>query len=92
LSGAPTREVSTELIRKTYALYGKKLVIIGIGGVFSARDAYEKIRAGASLVGLVTGLVFEGPQIVGQINADLVRLLRHDGYETISEAIGVDAR
>ena len=76
LSGAPTREHSLELIRHAYKKYGDRLTIIGVGGVFSAEDAYAKIKAGASLVGLITGLFFEGPQLVGQINRGLVELLK----------------
>jgi len=88
LSGAPTRDVTTELIQHTYKQYGKKLTIIGVGGVMNADDAYEKIRAGATLVALITGLVFEGPQLAGSINYDLVKKLRRDGFSNISEAIG----
>ncbi len=91
LSGAPTRDISTELIRKTYQRYGDKLVIIGVGGVFSAEDAYAKIRAGASLVELITGMIFEGPQLIGEISHGLIGLLERDGYTHISQAIGVDA-
>ena len=58
--------------------------------MFTAEDAYIKIRAGASLVEMVTALMFEGPQVVGQINCGLVKLLKRDGYENISQAIGVD--
>lgn len=90
LSGAPARAVTTELIRYTYKKYGKKLVIIGVGGVFTAEDAYEKIKAGASLVALITGLIFEGPSAPGQINHDLVKLLKADGYAHIHDAIGRD--
>lgn len=90
LSGLPTKDISTELIRKTYVAYANRFVIIGIGGVFSAEDAYEKIKAGASLVALVTGVIFEGPQLVGDINHGLVRLLKEDGYKNITDAIGVD--
>ncbi len=92
LSGEPTKDVTTELVRRTYRKYGTKLVIIGVGGVFNARDAYEKIRAGASLVGLITGMIFEGPQLAGSINHDLARLLRRDGYANVAEAIGIDAK
>jgi len=80
------------LIHKTYALYGDRFVIIGVGGVFTAEDAYEKIRAGASLVALVTALMFEGPQVVGDINEGLVELLDRDDYVSISEAIGAAHR
>lgn len=91
LSGLPTRDISTELIRKTYRKYGEKLVIIGVGGIFSAEDAYAKIRAGASLVELITGMIFEGPQLIGEINHDLVELLERDGFTHISQAVGVDS-
>jgi hypothetical protein len=90
LSGKPTRKVSTELIKYTYAEYGDRLVIIGIGGVFSAYDAYTKIRAGASLVALITGMIFEGPQLIGEINAGLEKYLKRDGFSSVCEAIGAD--
>ena len=90
LSGAPTRDISTELIRRTYETHGDRLVIIGVGGVFSASDAYEKIKAGASLVGLITGLIFEGPQLVGEINVGLEKLLKKDGHASIADAVGSD--
>ena len=88
ISGRPCWELSNELISKTYAEYGDKLKIIGIGGVFSAEDAYEKIKRGASLVKLITGMIYEGPQLIGEINKGLVELLKEDGYENISEAVG----
>lgn len=91
LSGAPNRDVSTELVRETYRRHGDKFILIGVGGIFTAEHAYEKIRAGATLLGMVTGVIFEGPQVVGEINAGLVALLKRDGYANISEAIGVDA-
>lgn len=90
LSGAPNREVSTRLVRDTYERHGDKLVIIGVGGVFNAEHAYEKIKAGATLIDMITGVIFEGPQVVGQINASLVDLLKRDGYTHISQAIGAD--
>lgn len=92
LSGEPTRKHSLELIRHTYENYGDKLTVIGVGGVFSAEDAYAKIKAGASLVGLITGLFFEGPQLVGRINRELVKLLKNDGFSSVSEAVGADFR
>lgn len=91
LSGAPNRELTTELVRATYQRHGKQLVLIGVGGVFTAQHAYEKIRAGATLVEMITGVIFEGPQVVGEINAGLVELLKRDGFTNISQAIGVDA-
>lgn len=92
LSGEPTREHSLELIRHAYRNYGDRLIIVGVGGVFSAEDAYVKIKAGVSLVGLITGLFFEGPRLVGRINRGLVELLRKDGFSHISEAVGADFR
>lgn len=90
-SGKPTFKRSNELIRLAYKKYGKKLVIIGCGGVFSADDAYTKIRLGASLIQLITGMIFVGPQVITQINRGLVELAQSDGFKHISEAIGVDA-
>ena len=90
LSGKPTWELSNNLLRQTYKKYHERFVIIGVGGVFSAEDAYTKIKLGASLVELITGMIFEGPQLIGQINQGLVALLKRDGYQTVGEAIGVD--
>lgn len=92
LSGAPDRTRTTELVRLAYGAYRSRFVIIGVGGVFTAEDAYEKIRAGASLVGLVTALMFEGPQVIGDINAGLVSLLEADGFHSIAEAVGADEK
>ena len=92
LSGEPTRKHSLELIRHTYENYGDKLTVIGVGGVFSTEDAYAKIKAGASLVGLITGLFFEGPQLVGRINRELLKLIKNDGFSSVSEAVGADFR
>jgi len=90
-SGKPTERRSNELIKLAFQKYGKKLTIIGCGGVFSGKDAYKKIRLGASLVQFITGLVFEGPQLAAQINRELCENLKKDGFKHISEAIGVDA-
>lgn len=91
ISGVPTRQLSTELIRKTYMNYGNDLTIIGVGGIFTAEDAYEKILAGASLLQMITGMIFGGPQTIGEINRGLVSFLKRDGYATLSEAIGKGA-
>ncbi len=87
-SGKPTWKQSNRLIAFTYKKYHKKLVVVGCGGVFSADDAYHKIKLGASLVQIITGMVFEGPQLIGEINRGLVKLLEKDGYQNISEAVG----
>lgn len=88
ISGRPTFELSNKLISATYQNYHAKLVIVGVGGVFSAEDAYEKIKLGASLVSLITGMIYEGPQLIGQINKELVEMLKKDGYKNVSEAVG----
>lgn len=88
LSGAPTRKQSTELLRKTYQYYGDRFTLFGVGGVLSAEDAYEKIKAGASFVQLVTGLIMNGPQFAEEVNTGLVRLMKEDGFSHISEAVG----
>ncbi|NTW62206.1 quinone-dependent dihydroorotate dehydrogenase [Candidatus Saccharibacteria bacterium] len=90
-SGKPVWDLSNDLIKKTYQYYGDKLVIIGVGGVFSAQDAYTKIKLGASMVELITGIIFNGPQLAAQINDGLVRMLKRDGYSHVSDAVGVDS-
>lgn len=91
-SGKPTQQRSNELIQLAYKNFEKRFVIIGCGGIFSAEDAYEKILLGASLVQLITGLVFEGPQIAPQINSGLISLLKRDGFKNISEAVGTKTK
>ncbi len=91
ISGRPIAQKSTELIRYIH----KKnigLPIIGVGGIFTPEDAYEKIKAGASLIQIYTGFIYEGPFIVKKINQGLVKLLEQDGFKNISEAVGVDAK
>lgn len=89
-SGKPTEQRSNELIKLAYRNYKDKLIIIGCGGIFSTQDAYIKIKLGASLVQLITGLIFEGPLLVAKINNELPKLLEQDGFKNISEAIGAD--
>lgn len=91
VSGFPTRELSNNLIKRTYLKYKDELVIIGVGGIDSAEAAYQKITLGASAVQLITGMIFQGPQLIGEINKGLVELLKTDGFKNISEAIGTRA-
>lgn len=90
LSGKPLTQRSSEVIRNFYRLTGGKLPIIGVGGIATAEDAYEKIRAGASLVQLYSSLVFQGPLMVGYVNTGLEALLAQDGFSNVSEAVGAD--
>lgn len=92
LSGKPLRERSTEIISRVYRQTSGRLPIIGSGGIFTADDAYEKIRAGASLVEIYTALIYEGPEVNRKIHRGLKELLRRDGLSHISEAVGADHR
>jgi len=87
-SGKPCEKRSNELIKLTYKKYKDRLIIIGCGGIFSAKDAYKKIKLGASLVQLITGMIFQGPQLISQINLELIDLLKKDGFKNIKNAIG----
>lgn len=87
-SGKLTFERSNELISLAYKNYKDKLVIIGCGGIFTVEDAYLKIKLGASLVQLITGMIYEGPQLAAEINRKLPELLAIDGYKTLAEAVG----
>lgn len=88
LSGRPVRTMSTNVIRYLYTKSGGAFPIIGVGGISSAEDAYEKIRAGASLVQVYTGLIYEGPGLVKKIKKGLVELLLRDGFSSVQEAVG----
>lgn len=92
ISGAPVRQRSTEVIRFIYRETQGQLPIIGVGGVFTAADAWEKITAGASLVQLYTGWFYEGPWMVRRILAGLLAHLEAQGMTSITEAIGLQAQ
>ncbi len=87
-SGKPVEEKSNDIIRYAYRTYHSRFILVGVGGVFTAEDAYRKIRLGASLVQLITGMVFMGPQQIGLINKELASLIQKDGYATIKDAVG----
>ena len=88
LSGRPLFEPSTKMLAKAYRLSKGKLPLIGVGGVAGAKQAYEKILAGASLVQLYTGFIYEGPGLAKRINNELIPLLEKDGYTNVSQAVG----
>ena len=90
LSGAPVRDKSTEIIRNFYRLTEGKLPIIGVGGIANGQHAYDKIKAGASLVQVYSCMVYEGPAIARNICAELDSLLEADGYEALSDAVGAN--
>lgn len=88
-SGKPTEKLTNNLISVVYKNFSQRFVIIGCGGVFTGEDAYEKIKRGATLIQLITGMIYMGPAQIGQINKELNELLKKDGYKNISEAIGI---
>ena len=90
LSGQPLTDKSTDIIRNFYKLTDGKLPIIGVGGIANGRQAYKKICAGACLVQIYSALVFEGPFVAHTINTQLSHLLKQDGFENISQAVGAD--
>ncbi len=88
LSGAPLRTRSTEVIRHIHQQTKGSLPIIGVGGIFNADDAWEKITAGASLLQIYTGLVYEGPGIASTIVKGLKKRLNREGVDSLKEAVG----
>jgi dihydroorotate dehydrogenase len=92
LSGRPLTQRSTEIIRSLYKISKGKLPIIGSGGIFTADDAYDKIRAGASLVEVYTALIYKGPGLMREIHHGLKKRLKQDGFTRITQAVGADHR
>jgi dihydroorotate dehydrogenase (fumarate) len=88
LSGKPVQNLSDDLLAKSYQYLQGRLILIGLGGVFNAEDAYQKIKQGANLVEIASALMFEGPQVVAEIKRGLIKLLKKDGYTSIMQAIG----
>ncbi|NJS11270.1 MAG: quinone-dependent dihydroorotate dehydrogenase [Microcoleus sp. CSU_2_2] len=88
ISGKPVRDRSTEVIRFIWEQTKGELPIVGVGGIFTADDAWEKIAAGASLIQVYTGWVYEGPWMVRRILEGLVKKLGEQGFNSISEAVG----
>ena len=88
LSGKPIEDRATELV--AFVARRTDLPIVGVGGVFTAADAYRKIRAGACLVQLYTGLVYRGPSIAREINRGLLALCERDGFDRVADAVGAD--
>ena|ERR1044072_7149387 len=92
LSGAPLRRRSLETIATLYNLTEGSLPLIGVGGIFTAEDAWEMICAGASLLQIYTGFIYEGPAIARKINEGLRRLVSGAGFVSLDEAVGSRAR
>jgi dihydroorotate dehydrogenase len=88
LSGQPLKLRTRDVIATIYRMTRGRVPIIGVGGIASAEDAYGHIRAGASLIELYTGMIYQGPGVVSRIKSGLLELLRSDGFHSISEAVG----
>jgi dihydroorotate dehydrogenase len=88
LSGRPLRERSTEVIRHLYSQTKGALPIIGVGGIFDAADAWEKIIAGASLLQIYTSLIYEGPGVIREIVTGLRARMAEHGFTQLSQAVG----
>jgi len=88
LSGRPLARRALEVLRVLFRAVEGKLPLIGVGGIFSAEDAYARIRAGASLVQIYTGLIYQGPLLPRRVVRGLLDLLRDDGFGHVGEAVG----
>jgi dihydroorotate dehydrogenase len=82
------RELALQRLRDFRKATGGEVPLVGVGGITSAEDAWQRIRAGASLVQLYSALVYEGPGLARRINRGLETLMRRDGFTSIAEAVG----
>ena len=88
LSGRPLMPLSTQKLARTYQLTKGQVPLVGVGGIMDGQDAWDKICAGASVVQVYSGLVYEGPAMVGRINRELLRLLQVHGFANVADAVG----
>ena len=92
LSGACMSDKSYELFKAIGKELYSKTTLISVGGISDAKDVYRRIKAGASLVQILSGFIFKGPSMCKDINEELIELLKADGYENIKDAVGADFR
>jgi dihydroorotate dehydrogenase len=92
LSGMPLKPAANSVCRLLFRHLGQRIPIVGVGGIFTADDAYERIRSGAALVQIYTGLIYEGPGMIQDMMKGLAARLLGDGFTRLEEAIGTDAR
>ena len=92
LSGAPLTRAANDACRALFRHLGRRIPNIGVGGIFNADDAYARVRAGASLIQVYTGFIYEGPQVVSRIVTGLAARLERDGFSSLADAVGIDAR
>lgn len=91
LSGAPLRDLAQQRLRDFRKATGGRIALVGVGGIATAEDAWERIRAGASLIQLYSAMIYEGPGIARRIVQGLERLMQRDGFASIAEAVGSEA-
>ena len=92
LSGLPLQPLSTATLARTFLLSRGRLILIGVGGIFTGGDALTKIQAGASLVQLYTSLVFHGPSLIPKLKTELLTGLRDGGFANVQDAVGTRAQ
>lgn len=92
ISGVPVRARAQEVVARIFASTGGRIPIVGVGGIFTAEDAWQRIRAGASLVQLYTGFIYEGPGIIKRIKQGLLERMENAGFESIGEVVGSGTR
>ena len=91
LSGQPLKQISTRMIARLYQLTRGQIPLIGVGGIFTAEDAWEKVQAGASLIQVYTGMIYQGPSIARDINDGLSAILKREGFRHFDDAVGSQA-
>ncbi|CAF1558418.1 unnamed protein product, partial [Didymodactylos carnosus] len=90
LSGEPLKSIALETIRLFRQYTKGKIPLIGVGGISTAEDILERIKAGASLIQIYTSLTYSGPPIVNKLNRELAKLIRNEGFSSVAEAVGID--
>lgn len=88
LSGAPLRSLALDSLRRFRRASGGEIPLVGAGGIASADDAWERIRAGASLIQLYSAMVYEGPGIAARIARAIAHRLDREGFSSVAEAVG----
>ena len=90
LSGAPLKDLALQRLKDFRTASGGDIPLIGVGGIAKAEDAYQRIRAGASLVQLYTAMIYEGPTMARSMSCGLAKLLKRDGFSSVTDAVGAD--
>ncbi|HEY6334000.1 MAG TPA: quinone-dependent dihydroorotate dehydrogenase, partial [Blastocatellia bacterium] len=88
LSGAPLHKLAVQTVRRIFEHLQGRVAIIGVGGIFDAAGAFELLSAGASLVQIYTGLIYEGPTLARRINTDLLKIMKRNGFHSLGEIVG----